>query len=73
MVTLDPQYETGVVGNGSLRYNIQMARDAAGVWWQRHIWHRDDHRGELNPPVADPWIVSYLKHADPVRFKPVAA
>lgn len=57
-IHLEPTHETGVTGNGGLRYNIQMARDAAGVWHQRHIWHRDDYRGEMNPPITDPWIVS---------------
>lgn len=55
---LTPTHETGRTGNGDLSYNIQMAQDAAGVWHQRHIWFRCAYRGELDPPIVDPWIVS---------------
>lgn len=70
-ITLIPQFETGVVTNGDLRYNIQMARDAAGCWHQRHIWFRDHIVGERNPPKADPWIVSGMGRREPEpHFRP---
>jgi hypothetical protein len=72
-IQLAPQYETGIVGNGGMRYNIQMARDAAGCWHQRHIWFRDDYRGEHNPPLIDPWIVSGTGRTGPEsHYKPVS-
>ena len=64
-IRLAPTHETGIVGNGDLRYNIQMARSESGVWHQRHIWHRDSYRGDLNPPVIDPWIVSGTGRSGP--------
>ena len=54
-VELEPQYETGVTGNGDLRYNIQMARRSDGVWYQRHIWHRAFGKA-ITPPRVEHWI-----------------
>lgn len=56
-IKLAPTHETGVTGNGGLRYNIQMARASDGVWYQRHIWHQDQ-LGEHSPPCVEAWIVS---------------
>jgi hypothetical protein len=52
---LPPQFETGEVGNGDLRYNIQFRVAGDGLVQQRHVWHRDQF-GEHNPPHVDPWI-----------------
>lgn len=54
-IQLEPSHETGITGNGGLRYNIQMARASDGVWYQRHIWHRDQF-GEVKPPSIGAWI-----------------
>ena len=48
-------HETGRVDNGDLSYNIQMAQDATGVWWQRHIYLRAPH---LRAAQDTAWIVS---------------
>lgn len=66
-IQLQPTHETGVTGNGDLKYNIQMAQDAAGVWFQRHIWFRCAYRGDLNPPIVDNWIVSGTGRTGPEK------
>jgi hypothetical protein len=48
-------HETGRINNGDLSYNIQMAQDATGVWWQRHIYLRAPR---LTAAQETAWIIS---------------
>jgi hypothetical protein len=54
-IELEPQFETPVIENGELAYQIQMARRSDGIWFQRHLWFRDQ-LGTHTPPVVDHWI-----------------
>ena len=54
-IKLAPTHESGLYDNGELRYNIQMALASDGVWYQRHIWYKDQ-LGEHNPPCVEDWI-----------------
>jgi hypothetical protein len=53
-------FESGIIQNGELTYNIQVRRCEDGSVQQRHIWHAITGQ-RYDPPQVDKWLSSWTR------------